>query len=80
MRIAHNGNGGGAIAKRYQYLRAAASASFRQGYLSAYDLFGVASRLERLDVSDIELMRSDWNAVGDDIKEAISTYKTTNVE
>jgi len=52
--------------------------SFREGFLRAFDLFGVHSNYNPDDLSDEEIdyaaMKNDWEMVGCDIRTAMNQY------
>lgn len=52
--------------------------SFIKGFGKAIDLMGTRSFYKRglyLKMSDYKALKSDWNMVGKDFKEAIKTYE-----
>lgn len=54
--------------------------SFWEGFLRAFDLFGVHSNYNPDDLSDEELdfeaMKSDWEMVGVDLQTAMNQYES----
>ncbi len=50
------------------------SPSFLKGIARTLDLFGSLDQYKYSDDPDAELIRRDWNSIGDDLKSEIKRY------
>jgi len=50
------------------------SFSFLEGMSSILDIAGVSTEVSGVHASDADAIRSDWEAVGNDIRDAMNQY------
>lgn len=61
------------LKRKLQYYRL--NKPFFRGFLYLFNLSGRASYFSFLRKSDMEILSSDWNEVGDDIRDSLNFYK-----